>query len=137
MTYKMAMIVRFSTIFTEPTQGVTCCHVFRMLFHIGLCAVPKGLNRLDIFVETQHETVLLAVVGHKLEGIVADIAEKLDTWLYAPIPFVLIHDRLPEEETRLEATHMPIANRVPINDLLFSHFFPHLGRLVLINVIRE
>ena len=137
MTYKMAMVVCFSTISTKPIHGVAFCHVLRMFFHVSLCAVPKGLNRLDIFVETQHKTVFLAIISHKFKWIIADIAEKLNTWLDAPIPFVIIHDGLPKEKPRLKATHMPVADRVPINNFLFSHLLPHLGSLILIDVIRE
>jgi hypothetical protein len=90
-TYHMAMVIRVSSIVTEEAHRVTLGDVFRVCFHELFGAIPQRRNRLDVFVQAQHETVLLLVFGHELENVIVDIAEKLNAWLDTPVPFVVVH----------------------------------------------
>ena len=98
-THEMAVVVRVSTIITQKTHRVLLGNVLRMILEESLCSIPQGRNSLHILVQTQHETVLLLVVGHKLEWIIVDVAEKLNAWLDSPIPLVVHHQWLSEEES--------------------------------------
>jgi hypothetical protein len=90
-TYHMAVVIRVSSIVTEEAHRVTLGDVFRVCFHELFGAIPQRRNRLDVFVQAQHETVLLLVFGHELENVIVDIAEKLNAWLDTPVPFVVVH----------------------------------------------
>lgn len=106
-----------------------------MLIHVFLRTVPERRNRLHVFVEAEHETILLLVICHVLERVVGDVAVQLNTWLNAPVPFIVLHNFLAEEEARLESTHMPIALRVSIDDLSMCHIFSDSGGLFLVDEV--
>lgn len=111
--------------------------MLRVLTHVGLDTVPQSWDRLDVLVQTQHETVLLLVVRHKLESIVFDVAEQLDARLDTPVPLVLEHERVLEEEARLVATHVSVADRITIDDLTPSHVLTNGLGLVLVDPFWE
>lgn len=108
-----------------------------MFLHEALDAVPESRDGLDVFVQAEHETVLFLVVGHEFERIVVDVAEELNARLHTPVPLVLHHDGVAEEEARLVTTHMPVAHRIAINDLLLVHLLADLCSLVDINPFWE
>lgn len=129
----MATIVSFPFILTQPVHCVPLDYVLRVGFDEFLGTVPKRGNCLNIFVEADHKTVLLAVFLHILERIETNITVQLNAWLNPPIPLVLIHQRLAEEKARLKPTHVPITGRVPVNDFPFMHVLPDLARFFLID----
>lgn len=131
----MTVIVRCATVIAQELHRVALDDVLGMSRHELAHAVPKRRDGLDILVQTEDEAVLLAVIAHVLEGVVVDVAVKLDAGLDAPVPFELVHQLVAEEEARLEAAHVSVADRVPVNDLLFRHIFPHLARLFLIDEV--
>ena len=133
----MAVVIGISSIITQESHGVALDDMLWVSFHELLGAFPKSGDSLHILVQTQHETVLLLVIGHKLECIVVDIAEKLNAWLNTPIPFELLHQRMLEEEPRLKSAHMTVADRVSIDDLALSHIFTDLAGFVLIDEVWE
>ena len=137
LTYHVAVIVRVATIIAQKSHGVTLGNVLRVCLHKFLGALPQGWNSLDVFVETEHETVLLLVIRHKLEDIIVDIAEKLDAWLDSPVPLVVHHQGLTEKETRFEAAHVTVTDRVAINNLLLCHILANLSGSLLIYVFWE
>ena len=102
-----------------------------------LDTIPEGRDRLDVFVETDDETILLVVVGHELKGVVGDVTEKLDAGLDAPVPFVFEHQLVAEEEAGLKSTHVTVADRVAVDDLLLRHLLPRLLSSILVDEIRE
>ncbi len=106
-----------------------------MLFHELLRTVPERRNRLHVFVEAEYETILLLIIRHVFERVVGDVAVQLNTWLNAPVPLVLLHDFLAEEEARLESTHMSIALRVAVDDLSMCHVFSDSGSLFLVDEV--
>ena len=108
-----------------------------MLLDESLDAVPQGWNCLNILVQTEYEAVLLAVVPHILERIVVDVTVKLNAWLYPPVPFELVHQWVTEKEARFEAAHVPIADRITIDDLLLCHLLSDLTGAVLIDEVWE
>jgi hypothetical protein len=130
----VAVIVGVSTVITEIRHGVTLGNVLRMVLHKLLDTVPKRWNGLNVFVQAEHEGVLLAVISHELEGVVVDVAEKLDAWLHTPVPLVVQHQWLLEEEPGLETAHVSVADGITVDDLTFSHILADLAGLVLINV---
>lgn len=133
----MAVIVVLSTIVTQESHGVALSNVLGVVLHEILNAIPKSRDGLDIFVQTQHETVLLLVLGHETEGVVVDVAEKLDAGLHSPVPFIVHHERLTEKEARLEAAHVTVADRIAIDNFALGHILPYLARLVLVDMVRE
>jgi len=74
---------------------------------------------------------------HDSERIVVNVAIQLNGRLDAPVVFVVHHERLSEEESGFETTHVTIADRVTVDDLALSHVLAHLLGLVLINPLRE
>lgn len=134
---EVAVVVSSTTIVRQEMHRVALGDVFWVLLHECLDAVPERWNGLDVFVEGEHEGVLLSVVGHVLEGIVVDVAEELDGWLNTPVPFIIEHEWVTEEEARLVSAHVSVADRVAIDDLLFSHVLANLGRLVGIDPLWE
>jgi len=94
----MAMVVGLSAVITQKTHGIVLGNMLGMCFHELLGAVPQGRDGLHVFIQTQHETVLLLVVRHVLEYVVVNIAEELDARLYSPVPFIIEHQWLTEEE---------------------------------------
>ena len=111
--------------------------MLRVVLDELLDAVPKSRDGLDIFVETEHEAVLLLILGHEAEGVVVDVAEELDARLDAPVPLVVHHQWLAEEEAGLEAAHVAVADGVAVDDLALGHVLADLLRLVLVDEIRE
>lgn len=135
--YHMTVIIGVSTIITQESHGVSFNDVLRVCLHELLGAVPKSWDSLDVFVQTQDETVLLFVIGHEFESIVVDIAEQLNAWLNTPVPLKLLHQRVLEEESRFESTHMAVADGVSIDDLALSHIFTDLAGFILVDVVWE
>src|SRR5271154_2343723 len=66
-----------------------------------------------------------------------DIAEQFHTWLNTPVVLKLVHERMSKEEPGFEATHVPVADRVAVDDLALRHIFADLARLLLVNERRE
>lgn len=132
---EVAVVVGVAAIVTEEGHGVVFGNVLRKLLDESLGRVPEGRNRLDIFVQTEHEAVLLVIVADKLEGVVADVAEKLNARFDAPVVAELLHDRVLEEEAGFVATHMSVADRVTVDDFLASHFFAGGLGLVLVDKV--
>jgi hypothetical protein len=135
--YEVAMIVRVTAIITQEGHGIVLCDVLGMLFHEFFHAIPERRNRLDVLVQTQHETVLLLVLGHVAERIVVDIAKHLDARLDAPIPFVAVHDRMLEEKARLITAHVSVADGVAVDDLALRHILTNLAGLFLVDELWE
>jgi len=102
-------------------------------FHELLRAVPQGRNGLDIFVQAEHETVLLVVVLHDPEWILMNIAEELDARLDSPVVLELHHQGMTEEEARFKTAHMTITDGIAIDDLPSTHVFANRFSLLLIN----
>ena len=135
LAYEMAVVVRFSVVVAQPVHGISFGYVLAMLLHEGLGAIPKCRNCLHVFVKADHETVFLPIIGHELERVVGDVAVQLDTWLNAPIPLIVVHDGLAEEEARLESAHVPVALRVSVDDLSLCHVFSDFARLLLVDKV--
>lgn len=133
----MAVIELIPTIVTQETHGVALDNVLRVRLHEFLRGLPQSGNRVHVLVKTQYETILFLFVGHELERIVINVAEQLDAGLDSPVPFVIQHRLLTEEETRFESAHVAIADRVPIDNPSLFHILTNLRRLVLINVVWE
>lgn len=104
-----------------------------MGLHELLRAVPQSRNGLDVFIQAEHEAVLFVVLLHELERIFMNIAKEFDAWLDSPVVLVLKHQRVTEEETRLEATHVAITDRIAVDDLPSTHIFADSFGLLLIN----
>ena len=104
-----------------------------MFLHEFLDTVPEGFDGLTIFVETEDETVLFLVVDHVLERIVMNIAEQLNAWFDSPVPFVVHHERLSEEEARFESAHVSVTDGITVDDFLLCHVFSDLSCFFLIN----
>ena len=133
----MAVVVGVTTIVGKEAHRVALDNVLRVVLHPLLGALPQGGNSLDVFVQRQGETVLLLVVGHELEGIVVNVAEELNTGLNTPVPLVIEHQGVAEEEAGFVATHVSVTDRVSVDDLSGSHVGAHLGSLVLVNPLGE
>jgi len=124
-TYEVTIVISITTVVTEPAHGIALNNVLGVLLHETLCTFPKGRNSLLVLEQTEYETILLLVVCHELEWVVIDVAVKVDAWLHAPVPLVLIHQGLTEEESRLEATHVAVADGITVDDFLLSHFLSY------------
>ena len=111
--------------------------MLRVLLHELLRALPQSRNCRLILVQTQDEAVLLVVVGHELEGVVVDVAVELDARLHTPVPLVLLHERVLEEEPGFISTHVTIADGISIDDLGLGHVFSRLPRTVLVDPFGE
>lgn len=136
-TYKVTVVIRFAAVIAEETKGVVFDNMLGVVLHEFLHTVPQSWDGLDVFVQTENKTVLLALLMHDSERIVVDIAEDLDTGLDTPIVVVVHHERLAEKEARLESAHVTVADRITIDDLTFPHVLAHLLRLLLVDVGRE
>lgn len=133
----MAFVVFLTTIVTEESHRVTLGDMFGVILHELLYTVPESRDSLLVFVQTKHEAILLLVLGHETERIVMNVAEKFDAGLDSPVPFVVQHEWLTEEETRFEATHVSVTNGIAIDNLALRHIFTNLPRLILVDVIGE
>ena len=65
-----------------------------MFAHEFLGTVPDGRDGFDIFVQADHETILLFIFGHEPERIKLHVTKDLDAWLDPPIPFVILEEGL-------------------------------------------
>jgi len=133
----MTVVVGLSVVVRQESQRVVFSEMLRVLAHVGLDAVPEGWNCLNILVQAQYEAVLLSVIGHKLEGIVFDVAEQLNAWLDTPVPLVLEHEGVLKEKPRLVTTHVPVTDRITVDDLTSSHVFTNGLGLVLVDPFGE
>ena len=133
----MAVVVGFSTIITQESHGVALDNMLWVGLHEFLGALPESWNSLHIFVQTEDEAVLLLIVGHEFESIVVNVTEKLNAGLNTPVPFVVLHQFLLEEESGFESAHVTVADGVSVDDLTLSHIFTDLAGLVLVDVVGE
>ena len=129
----MAMVVGLSAIITQPLHRVVGGDMLWMLLYEFLGAVPDRGDGFGIFIKTEHETIFLFVVRHKLERVVGDVAENFDAWFHPPVPLVILQEGLLEEEPRLEAAHVSIAYRVAVDDFALGHVLSHFLRFALID----
>lgn len=106
----MALVVGVSVVVTEEFHRVVFVDVLGMLLDELLDTVPEGGNGLDVLVQADDKAVFLLVVSHELEGIVVNVAEQLDTRLDSPVPFVVHHQGLSEEEARFEPAHVTVTD---------------------------
>lgn len=134
---EVAVVVGFAVVVGEEGHAVVRGDVFWVVLHEGLDAVPERRDRLDVFVEGEDEGVFLVVVGHELERVVVDVAVELDRGFNTPVPFVLEHERVTEEEAALVAAHVAVGDAVTVDDFALVHVLAHLGGLVLVNEGRE
>ena len=134
---EVAMVVAVPLVVAEPRHTVVLGDVLRELAHEFLRRVPDRGDGLDVFVQTQHETVLLLVLRHEAERIEVDVAEYLHARLHPPVPLVILQQRLPVKEPRFEAAHVPVADRVAVDDLLLGHLFADLLGFFLVDPFRE
>lgn len=132
----MALVISLATVITEEAEGVVLCDMLRVLLHELLDAVPQRRDGLVILVQTQHEAVLLLVVPHELEGVEADVTVQVNAGLHAPVVVKLLHQWVAEKEARLVAAHVPVADRVTVDDLALAHVLSNLLGLVLVNPVR-
>lgn len=133
----MAVVVVFTTVVTQELHRVVGCNVLGVVLDKLLGALPQSRNSSRVLVQTENEAVLFALLGHQTEGIVVDVAVELDGGLHSPVVFVVHHQRLAEEEARLEAAHVSVGNRVAVDDFALSHVLANLLGLVLVNPLRE
>lgn len=134
---EMAMVVSVTTVIAEELHRVVLGNMLGVVLGEVLGGVPESRNGLDIFVQTEGEAVLLLLLGHEFEGVVVDIAVELDAGLDAPVPLVVEHQGVAEEETRLISAHVSVANGIAVDDLLLLHFLADLCGLVLVNPLGE
>lgn len=66
-----------------------------------------------------------------------DIAVKLDGGLNTPVVVVVEHQFLAEEESRLESTHVAVADGITVDNLALGHVLTDLLGLFLINPFGE
>ena len=109
-TYKMTVVVCLAIVITQETHRVISSDVLGVLLHERFRAVPQRWNRFDILVQAQHKAVLLLVILHVFEWIIVNVTKQLNARLNPPVVLELIHERMSEEEARLETAHMPIAD---------------------------
>src|SRR2546423_9335224 len=133
----MAMVIAFAIIIAQKRHGIVCRNMFWVLLHKRLDAVPQRWDCLDVFVQAQHKAVLLLVVLHEFERIVVNIAKELHARFNTPVILELVHERMSEEEARLETTHMPVADGITIYNFALSHVFANFTRFVLVDEGRE
>src|SRR5690242_2732190 len=134
---EVAVVVGLAVVVADELHGVVLSNVLGEALGEVLGSFPESRDGLDIFVQTEGEAVLFLVLSHELEGIVINVAMHLDAGLNAPVPFVVEHQGVTEEETGLVATHVPVADGVAIDDLLLLHLLTNLCGLVLVNPLRE
>ena len=133
----MAVVVGVATVVGKEAHRVALDNVLRVVLHPLLGALPQSGDGLDVFVQREGETVLLLVVGHELEGVVVNVTEELDAGLNTPVPLVIEHQGVAEEEAGFVATHVSVTDRVSVDDLSGGHVGAHLGSLVLVDPLGE
>lgn len=129
----MTLVVGLSTVVTQEIHRVTRGNMLGVVAHKLLHAIPQSRDSVEVLVQTQHKTVFLVVLLHKPERVHGEVTEQLDARLHPPVEFVVHHQRMTEEKSRLIATHMPVALRVAVDDFLLSHLLPGLLGLLLVN----
>lgn len=133
----MALVVVLTTIITEEAHRVVGRDMLGVVLHELLGASPEGRNGVDVLVKRENETVLLVVLMHDTERVVVDVAEELDGGLNTPVVLIVHHEFLSEEETRLESTHVTVADGITIDNLSLVHILTDLAGLLLVNPLRE
>lgn len=136
MTYEVALVVGLTAILTDKLHGIATGDVLGVGLQELLHAIPECGDGVNVFVQTDDKAVLLIILLHEAERIVADITVELDAGLHAPVVFVVHHQRVAEEEARLVAAHMAIAFRITVDDLLATHLLSRLSGLILVNPVR-
>jgi hypothetical protein len=136
-TYKVAVVVRLAIVVADELHRVALDNVLGERLGKVLCGGPEGGDGLNVLVQAEDEAVLFLVAGHELERVVVDVAEHLDAGLDAPVPLVVEHQGVAEEEARLVAAHVAVADGVAVDDLLLLHFVAHTGGLVLVDPLGE
>ena len=131
------MIVALPFVITQPLHRIAISNMFRMLLHEFLRAVPYRWDGLRILIQADDEAVLPLILRHNPERIKSNVAVKLDAWLDPPVPLVILHQWLAEEEARFETTHMSVAYGISVDNLPFCHVFPDFLGFILIDEIRE
>jgi len=104
----MAMVVVLAPIVAEESHGVVFDNVFREMLGEVFDRVPQGWNGLNVLVQAEDEAVFFAIVLHELERVVMNIAEELNAGLDSPVPFVVEHKGMAEEEARLVTAHVSV-----------------------------
>jgi len=120
---EMAVVIGVASIITQEAHGVALGNVLRVVLDELLGAVPKSRDGLDVLVQAQDEAVLLVILLHEAEGIVVNIAEELDRGLDTPVVVIAGEQRRSEEVSRVEATHIPVWDRMTIDNFLPNHLF--------------
>jgi len=81
-------------------------------------------------------TISLVVLLHKHEGVMVEIAVEVNVRLDPPVPAILEHQRVPEEETRVEATHVPVGDASSIDNVVLDHLRSRSAGTGFINEVR-
>lgn len=87
----MAMVIGVAPIITQESHRVSFCDMLWVLLHISLYTIPKSRNCLHVLVQAEYEAVFLSMVAHEFEGIIVDVAVKLNARFHSPIPLILVH----------------------------------------------
>lgn len=94
----MAMVVGHAAIITQKAYRIVLGNVLGIVLHKLPSAVPQGRYGLHIFVQAEHEAILLLILGHIEKRIVVDVAKQFDGGFDTPVEFVVEHKRLSIEE---------------------------------------
>lgn len=112
----VAVVIVLAAVVAEEGHCVIRVHVFGVVLHEALDAVPERGDCLDVFVEGEDEAVDFVVVAHEAEDVVVDVAVELDGGLDAPVVFVVEEERVSEEEAGFEAAHVAVGDGVTVDD---------------------
>lgn len=137
ITHEVAVVVGVAAVIGKEAHRVALDNVLRVILHPLLGALPQSGDSLDVLVQRKSETVLLLVVGHEFESVVVNVAEELNAGLNTPVPLVIEHQGVAEEEAGLVATHVSVTDRVSVDDFSGGHVGADLGGLVLVNPLGE
>lgn len=94
----MAFVISITPIVTQESHGIVWGDMFGMSLDELLGALPQRRNGFNVFVQAEHETVLLLVVLHVAEWVIMNIAEQFDAWFDSPVILELVEERMTEEE---------------------------------------
>ena len=61
---------------------------------------------------------------------------ELHIGLNSPVPPVLVEQRVPEEEARVEPAHIAVRQATTVNDVVLLHLLARRGRLLLVDPVR-
>ena len=111
--------------------------VLRVILDELLDTVPKSWDGLDVLVQAEDEAVLLPVFLHESEWVVVDVAEQLNARLHTPVVFEVHHHRMTEEKAGFIPTHVPVTDRVAVDDLPLPHVFTNSLCLFLVDPLWE